>query len=147
MTQHLWTELEQLSAASSSSTTLSVPISGIGSRHMSSGEIKYLEPLVKKFGADVHAMSQDRKLNPEQRTVGQLRRALRKSGLGAEVLTWWYVVSDVSLIEIVSKCSSEVNEDHMLPGQWWDSVWVEINELLIKFPVMVFRFQIFLDWV
>jgi nucleolar protein 16 len=54
---------------------------------MSSGEIKYLEPLVKKFGDNVHAMSQDRKLNPEQRTVGQLRRALRKSGLGAEVLT------------------------------------------------------------
>ena len=56
---------------------MSVPISGVGSRHMSSGEIKYLEPLVKKFGDDVHAMSQDRKLNPEQRTVGQLRRALR----------------------------------------------------------------------
>jgi len=70
-------ELEQISAAATGSTTLSVPISGIGSRHMSSGEIKYLEPLVKKFGDDVHAMSQDRKLNPEQRTVGQLRRALR----------------------------------------------------------------------
>ena len=60
------------------STTLSVPISGIGSRHVSSGEIKYLEPLVKKYGGDVQAMSRDRKLNPEQRTVGQLRRALGK---------------------------------------------------------------------
>jgi len=73
--------LEQISAGATGSTTLSVPISGIGSRHMSSGEIKYLEPLVKKFGDNVHAMSQDRKLNPEQRTVGQLRRALRKSRL------------------------------------------------------------------
>jgi len=70
-------ELEQISAAATGSTTLSVPISGVGSRHMSSGEIKYLEPLVKKYGDDVHAMTQDRKLNAEQRTVGQLRRALR----------------------------------------------------------------------
>jgi len=46
---------------------------------VSSGEIKYLGPLVKKHGDDVHAMWRDRKLNPEQRTVGQLRRALRKS--------------------------------------------------------------------
>jgi len=71
-------ELEQISAAATGSTTLSVPISGVGSRYMSSGEIKYLGPLVKKYGDDTHAMSQDRKLNPEQRTVGQLRRALRK---------------------------------------------------------------------
>ena len=56
---------------------MSVPISGIGSRHMSSGEIKYLERLVEKYGDDVDGMWQDRKLNPEQRTVGQLRRALR----------------------------------------------------------------------
>jgi len=80
-------ELEQISATATGSTTLSVPISGIGSRHMSSGEIKYLEPLVKKFGDDVHGMSQDRKLNPEQRTVGQLRRALRKFRMGPGILT------------------------------------------------------------
>jgi nucleolar protein 16 len=58
-----------------------VPISGIGSRYISSGEMKYLEPLVKKYGDDIHGMSHDRKLNPEQRTVGQLRRGLRKSGM------------------------------------------------------------------
>jgi nucleolar protein 16 len=72
-------ELEQISAPATGSTTLSIPISGVGPRYMSSGEIKYLEPLVKKYGDDVHAMSQDHKLNPEQRTVGQLRRALKKS--------------------------------------------------------------------
>lgn len=55
-----------------------MPISGIGSRYMSSGEIKYLEPLVKKYGEDVDGMWRDRKLNPEQRTVGELRRGLRK---------------------------------------------------------------------
>ncbi|KAF8797881.1 hypothetical protein BYT27DRAFT_7203569 [Phlegmacium glaucopus] len=80
--QHVLKELEQISASATGSTTLSVPISGIGSRYMSSGEIKYLGPLVKKHGDDVHAMSQDRKLNPEQRTVGQLRRTLRKSKMG-----------------------------------------------------------------
>jgi len=72
-------ELDDISASATGSTTLSVPLSGIGSRYMSSGEMKYLGRLVKKHGDDVHAMSRDRKLNPEQRTMGQLRRAMRKS--------------------------------------------------------------------
>jgi len=75
--KHVLRELDDISASATGSTTLSMPLSGIGSRHMSSGEMKYLGRLVKQYGDDVHAMSRDRKLNPEQRTVGQLRRALR----------------------------------------------------------------------
>jgi len=71
-------DLEQVSASVTGSTTLSIPISGAGSRHTSSGEIKYLQPLVKKYGDNVDLMAGDLKLNPEQRTVGQLKRALRK---------------------------------------------------------------------
>ncbi|KAJ3503419.1 hypothetical protein NLJ89_g8444 [Agrocybe chaxingu] len=73
--------LESISATPTGSTTLSLPLSGVGSRHVSSGEVKYLEPLVKKHGSNIEAMTRDVKLNPEQRTVGQLRRALRKAGL------------------------------------------------------------------
>ena len=93
-----WTELEQISAAATGSTTLSVPISGIGSRHMSSGEIKYLERLVKKYEDDVEGMTQDRKLNPEQRTVGQLRRALRNFRM---VVRWlWQFWSKYVLLKL-----------------------------------------------
>ena len=73
--------MEQISASATGSTTLALPLSGIGSRHPSSGEAKYLSPLVKKHGTDLEAMARDLKLNPEQRTVGQLKRALRKAGL------------------------------------------------------------------
>jgi len=74
-------DLKQASASATGLTTLSVPISGIGSRHASQGEIKYLQSLVRKYGDDVDLMARDLKLNPEQRTVGQLRRALIKSRL------------------------------------------------------------------
>ncbi|KIM49275.1 hypothetical protein M413DRAFT_438454 [Hebeloma cylindrosporum] len=74
-------QLECISASATGSTTLSVPLSGIGSRHVSSGEVKYLRPLVKTYGNNIEGMAGDLKLNPEQRTVGQLRRALRKAGL------------------------------------------------------------------
>jgi len=50
-------------------------------RHPSQGEIKYLERLVDKYGEDVERMARDRKLNAEQRTAGQLRRALKRAGL------------------------------------------------------------------
>ena len=73
--------MEQISASATGSTTLALPLSGIGSRHASSGEVKYLSPLIKKHGTDLEAMARDLKLNPEQRTVGQLKRALRKAGL------------------------------------------------------------------
>ncbi|KAF8905978.1 ribosome biogenesis protein Nop16 [Gymnopilus junonius] len=74
-------DLEQASASTTGSTTLAIPLSGIGSRHTSLGEMKYLQPLARKYGDNVHLMARDLKLNPEQRTVGQLRRALLKSGL------------------------------------------------------------------
>lgn len=74
-------ELECISASATGSTTLSVPLSGTGSRHVSSGEIKYLRPLLKAYGNNIEGMAGDLKLNPEQRTVGQLRRALKKAAL------------------------------------------------------------------
>ncbi|KAF8969908.1 ribosome biogenesis protein Nop16 [Flammula alnicola] len=76
-------QLEQISASATGMTTLSLPLSGVGSRHVSSGETKYLDRLVKKYGNNVDGMAGDLKLNPEQRTVGQLRRALKKVS--------WYV--------------------------------------------------------
>ncbi|KDR81461.1 hypothetical protein GALMADRAFT_239404 [Galerina marginata CBS 339.88] len=79
--EQLVKDLEQVSASATGSTTLSIPISGIGSRHSSSGEMQYLQALVKKYGDNVDLMTRDLKLNPEQRTVGQLKRALRKAGL------------------------------------------------------------------
>jgi len=71
-------QLEAIAATATGTTTLSLPLSGIGSRHVSAGEVKYLERLVKKYGDNVEGMAGDLKLNPEQRTVGQLRRALKK---------------------------------------------------------------------
>ena len=44
-------------------------------------EITYLKKLVEGYGEDVERMAKDRKLNPEQRTVGELRRALGRAGL------------------------------------------------------------------
>lgn len=61
------------------SNTLSFSLSGVGPRFPSAGEVAYLERLVNKHGDDVEKMSKDRKLNPEQRTVGQLRNALRRA--------------------------------------------------------------------
>jgi len=63
------------------STTLSAPLSGVGIRHPSSGELGYLEKLVSKYGMDVERMARDRKLNPDQRTTGALKRALRRAGM------------------------------------------------------------------
>jgi len=45
-------------------------------RHVSVGEAGYLRKLVQQHGMDVETMARDRKLNPEQRTAGSLRRAL-----------------------------------------------------------------------
>ncbi|CAL1704345.1 unnamed protein product [Somion occarium] len=50
------------------------------SRFTSSGEFKTLQMLVAKYGEDVEAMARDRKLNPNQRTASELRRAFRKAG-------------------------------------------------------------------
>jgi nucleolar protein 16 len=70
-----------MAASATGTTTLSLPLSGAGARHVSAGEVKYLDRLAKKYGNNVEGMAGDLKLNPEQRTVGQLRRALKKAKL------------------------------------------------------------------
>ncbi|KAG5716266.1 Nucleolar protein 16 [Termitomyces sp. T112] len=62
-------------------TTLEIPLSGSGGRHVSAGEMAYLGRLVEKYGEDVSKMARDRRLNAEQRTAGALGRALKKAGL------------------------------------------------------------------
>jgi hypothetical protein len=56
----------------------SVPVS----RFSSKGEVTFLQKLISKHGSDVEAMARDRRLNPEQRTEGELRRAIRRAGGG-----------------------------------------------------------------
>jgi nucleolar protein 16 len=51
-----------------------------GPRHASSLETLYLTRLVRKHGEDVESMVRDRRLNPEQRTAGELRRGIRRAG-------------------------------------------------------------------
>lgn len=55
-------------------------------RHSSSGELGVLRRLVAKYRDDVEAMARDRKLNVDQRTAGQLSRAIKKAGGVAELL-------------------------------------------------------------
>jgi nucleolar protein 16 len=49
----------------------------------------FLQKLASKHGGDVAAMARDRRLNPDQRTEGEIRRAIRKAGglekLGAQM--------------------------------------------------------------
>jgi hypothetical protein len=68
-----FTELESMSASR-------IPSSDEGSRHASEGQMKFLEALVKKHGTNVKTMAADLKLNPEQRSAGQIRRALKNAG-------------------------------------------------------------------
>ncbi|KAI0637084.1 ribosome biogenesis protein Nop16 [Trametes polyzona] len=68
-------ELEQLSEARG----------GRVPRFTSKGELAVLRRLVAKYGEDVEAMARDRKLNVDQRTAGELRRAIRKAGGFAEL--------------------------------------------------------------
>ncbi|KAJ3483336.1 hypothetical protein NLI96_g6389 [Meripilus lineatus] len=49
-------------------------------RFSSRAEVKTLLRLIKKYNDDVDAMAQDRKLNVDQRTAGELRRAIQKAG-------------------------------------------------------------------
>ena len=49
-------------------------------RFTSKGEAARLAQLVGKHGDDVEAMARDVRLNVEQRTAGELRRAIRKAG-------------------------------------------------------------------
>ncbi|KAF9975403.1 Nucleolar protein 16 [Actinomortierella ambigua] len=45
-------------------------------RHQSDGELLWAAKLVEKYGDDYEKMFRDRKLNPMQQTVGQLRRKI-----------------------------------------------------------------------
>ncbi|KAF9335044.1 Nucleolar protein 16 [Podila minutissima] len=45
-------------------------------RHASDGEVVWAAKLVEKYGDDYEKMFRDRKLNPNQQTVGQLRRRI-----------------------------------------------------------------------
>ena len=58
---------------------------GAVQRHSSHGEIGVLRRLVARHGDDVDAMARDRRLNAEQRTAGQLSRAIRRAGGVAEL--------------------------------------------------------------
>jgi len=49
------------------------------SRFSSKGEVTFLQKLISRHGSDVEAMARDRKLNPDQRTEGELRWAIRKA--------------------------------------------------------------------
>ncbi|KAG0705365.1 ribosome biogenesis protein Nop16 [Suillus ampliporus] len=49
-------------------------------RHSSYGERSYLARLVQKYGDNYESMARDRRLNPEQKTVGELKRAVGKAG-------------------------------------------------------------------
>ncbi|KAF7295332.1 Zn(2)-C6 fungal-type domain-containing protein [Mycena indigotica] len=71
-------ELEQLVAGANP---------GAGPRHPSRLEVAYLQRLVDKHGSDILLMARDRKLNPEQRTVGELKRALRRCGFALEAIS------------------------------------------------------------
>ncbi|KAK7440185.1 Nucleolar protein 16 [Stygiomarasmius scandens] len=75
-------DLEKLSTLKGASgTTLSASMTGVGARYASQGEVAYFERLVEKYGTDVERMARDRKLNSEQRTVGELRRGLVRAGM------------------------------------------------------------------
>lgn len=49
-------------------------------RHTSCGERSYLARLIQKYGDNYEKMARDRRLNPEQKTAGELRRAVGKAG-------------------------------------------------------------------
>lgn len=49
-------------------------------RHSSCGERSYLARLIQKYGDNYEKMARDRRLNPEQKTAGELRRAVGKAG-------------------------------------------------------------------
>ncbi|KAL1710053.1 ribosome biogenesis protein Nop16 [Schizophyllum commune] len=75
-------ELERIATSiHTDSTTVAAPISGVGPRSTSEREKVYLQRLLEKHGKDVDSMARDRKLNTDQRTAGELRRALRRAGI------------------------------------------------------------------
>lgn len=55
-------------------------------RTASAGEKTWLKDVVAKYGSDFEAAARDRKLNPWQRTAGEIRRSITKVG-GLQKLT------------------------------------------------------------
>ncbi|KAH7929779.1 hypothetical protein BV22DRAFT_1029173 [Leucogyrophana mollusca] len=49
-------------------------------RHTSSGERSYLSRLARQYNDDYEKMARDRRLNPEQKTAGELKRAIKRAG-------------------------------------------------------------------
>jgi nucleolar protein 16 len=49
-------------------------------RFTSKGEMIFLQKLISKHGRDAAAMTRDRRLNPDQRTEGEIRRAIKRAG-------------------------------------------------------------------
>lgn len=66
-------ELEERTAAERSIKASSL-------RYASSAEQEYLRSLVQKHGSDIQAMAKDFKLNQDQRTAGQLKKAFARCG-------------------------------------------------------------------
>lgn len=50
-------------------------------RHQSEREVEWLKDLVQKHGEDLEVMARDRKLNPMQQTVADIRKRLKKARL------------------------------------------------------------------
>ncbi|KXN90526.1 Nucleolar protein 16 [Leucoagaricus sp. SymC.cos] len=73
--------LKQLSTPQTALNILSFSLSGMGPRRPSTGEVAYLQRLVDKHGDNLAGMAQDHRLNPEQRTIGQLQSSLHRLGL------------------------------------------------------------------
>lgn len=75
-------ELERIATSINvNAATVAAPISGVGPRSTSERENVYLQRLMDKHGSDVDSMVRDRKLNTDQRTGGELRRAFKRAGI------------------------------------------------------------------
>jgi len=79
-----WISFGQTSGAEKPNTALTQALPdvfrGPVPRFTSKGEIIFLRKLISKHGQDVTAMIRDRRLNPDQRTEGEIRRAINKAG-------------------------------------------------------------------
>lgn len=79
-----WISFGRTSGAEKPSTALTQALPdvyrGPVPRFTCKGEIVFLQKLISKHGRDVTAMIRDGRLNPDQRTEGEIRRAIKKAG-------------------------------------------------------------------
>ncbi|KAH9961204.1 ribosome biogenesis protein Nop16 [Lactifluus volemus] len=81
-----WVSLGRTSGAEKPKAELIRDVScAIVPRFTSKGEVAFLQRLISKHGRDVEAMARDRKLNPDQRTGGEIRRAINKAGVSRDL--------------------------------------------------------------